>query len=627
MLSQAGISPTIQPGLTDIPAISLTQTEYSHLFFNHIIPRACLCVTNSFNGYSSNEIIQQILFKTYRTVTACSFRPSDSAHSNLRDCTESTQTSLKSLYTYRSAFELAVNGQCMGFGTLQLSLLQKIMQWNGKFLCDTWDDKMVHWLINEAHKISVLLHESPLMNAFNDNTPCLRTWLNMVDFCLYWCENSNVFNGLKFEGANKITKNELVQGPGVPIDIKLKNRVTHNRLLKDINAQAMNAHCTINRNEDLFNAENPDELVDVGLGSGIYKVVSSMHKGVLPLKKLFMYQTTLEDGSIDFVEPNNTNYQSSFILHSNPQKIFARDWTNMINFCNGVKSKCSAAGTKALKVTKWLIELIQEIFVLNDQDEISVPYILNLLVDYLHQEKLILSTLKGVSTFYRAWNDSVVKRNDTIYTRHANEPDGLYCVQLLLKIDKLDKFAQENRIPMNHNFDDDYSCIIVACCLEWKSDNVNAQNQFNFEIFSIDNVPTIQITDKRKIINVKNIVQQCYVVHDHVIPCQEDQRGISQMVDPWPFDDDEKSNWVSSRNIDLREGKNHVLPYCGVGWVCRKHKCFNCKRCLNKGRNCSNGNLIYQCIEEQWCYFKAYTIYQGYVNRLFNSRSINELGW
>ena len=29
----------------------------------------------------------------------------------------------------------------------------------------------------------------------------------------------------------------------VPVDIKLKNIVTHNRLLKDINSQALNAHC------------------------------------------------------------------------------------------------------------------------------------------------------------------------------------------------------------------------------------------------------------------------------------------------------------------------------------------------------------------------------------------------
>ena len=84
MYSQAGISPTIKPGLNELPTLTLTQTEYSHLFLNHILPRASQCVVNSFHAYSSNETIQQLLHKAFATVNDSSFRPTDCAKSHLR---------------------------------------------------------------------------------------------------------------------------------------------------------------------------------------------------------------------------------------------------------------------------------------------------------------------------------------------------------------------------------------------------------------------------------------------------------------------------------------------------------------------------------------------------------------
>ena len=203
--SQAGISPTIKPQLPHLPAVSSTQTELSHLIMNHIIPRGSESVLSSFPHYSTNEVIKQILFKAFATVCRCKYRPKDSAKSHLRDAFEATQSSLKSLHTYRSGFEIAVNGTCLGLNLYALSLLQRIITWVGLFLCDTWDDDMVKFMIKEVHKISILCDESPHLTAFTQKTPCLRTWVNMVDICLYWCENANVFMGLKYERGNKIT--------------------------------------------------------------------------------------------------------------------------------------------------------------------------------------------------------------------------------------------------------------------------------------------------------------------------------------------------------------------------------------------------------------------------------------
>ena len=63
LYSQAGISPTIKPGLPFLPALSAVQVEFSHLYLNHILPRACSAVKKSFPGYSTNSTIKSILNK------------------------------------------------------------------------------------------------------------------------------------------------------------------------------------------------------------------------------------------------------------------------------------------------------------------------------------------------------------------------------------------------------------------------------------------------------------------------------------------------------------------------------------------------------------------------------------
>ena len=74
------------------------------------------------------------------------------------------------------------------------------------------------------------------------------------------------------------------------------------------------------------------------------------------------------------------------------------------------------------------------------------------------------------------------------------------------------------------------------------------------------------------------------------------------------------------------ELQNDELPYCGVGWICYTHDQLNCEECLlNASYN--NGRIVYDCKQDDYPFFKAFTVYQGYIPRLFNARTINELGW
>ena len=121
MYSQAGISPTIKPGIPFLPTISLTQVEYAHLMFHHIFTRACKSVKESFEHFASNEQIQNILQQIWIYCTQkCTYRPKHCSKSNLRDSSEGKLVTLKTIHTYRSAFELAVHGQVFGFDTLAM---------------------------------------------------------------------------------------------------------------------------------------------------------------------------------------------------------------------------------------------------------------------------------------------------------------------------------------------------------------------------------------------------------------------------------------------------------------------------------------------------------------------------
>ena len=141
----------------------------------------------------------------------------------------------------------------------------------------------------------------------------------------------------------------------------------------------------------------------------------------------------------------------------------------------------------------------------------------------------------------------------------------------------------------------------------------------NFAI-TFDNTPQIEITSDKQIINVKSIVQQCYVAHDHISACKSDQTGMNQAVSAWN-ENNKNDIWPLTRNV-----LDNPISFCGVKWKCREHNQINCNRCLNRGL-VNKGDIIYECVEDDYPYYKAFSIYQGYVNRLWNSKTITQLKW
>ena len=604
--SQAGISPSIKPGLPHLPSVSLTQVEYAHLMFHHIFTRACQSVKDTFNRFNTNDKIEKIINKIwYYCVQKCKHRAKDCSRSNLRDSSEGKQVSLKTLQTYRSAFEMAVNGHVCGFGSLELSILRRIIEWNGKWFCDTWNENLVEWLIENCHEIIIQIDNTDSMTHFNDRTPCLRTWLNMIDVNAYWFSNANTFMGLKYEGQNKHSKGDLQASGNVVVDTLLVNHTAKKRLIKDMFAQAMTC---------------PEIPLGQKLGRGITKIIKNAKHAVSPLQKLLTYECHLQSDEIQWVP--SSDFINPFIIHSVPKKIQPSAWINLINYNNNNALRFSEAGKKAAK-TMW-----QMTFILNQilmfQPNFDLTTISKQLQMALANNIVSISELVGISTFYRTWSDSVIKTGDTVYTRHSNYDDQIVRINHLYKINGLNEFADKFNLQMNPNFTNHWECIIIAVANRWKLKYPN-QNGFNYQQYSFHDSPSLYLSNCTKVINVEWIVQQCYVAHDHILPSKADQIGMNKTISEWPINDN--CNFPVCRNesllIDIDDNK---LPYCGVGWCCKQHLKVNCNPCIQDDLT-NNGCILYECKQELWPYYKVYTIYQGYIPRLFNARTINELGW
>ena len=127
MFRQAGISPSIKPSIPYLPTVSLTQVEFTHNMMNHILTRICKDTKNSMFGFETNDTVRAIANNIWYKLIDCDFRPSDCGITHLRDSDKDQQTNLKSVAVFRSAFELAVHGGCIGFNSFNLSILQDLI--------------------------------------------------------------------------------------------------------------------------------------------------------------------------------------------------------------------------------------------------------------------------------------------------------------------------------------------------------------------------------------------------------------------------------------------------------------------------------------------------------------------
>ena len=607
LFRQAGISPTRKPGLPYINCLSLTHVEFAHNVFNHILPRMCAAIKESFYHWT-NPTNQDILEDVWKRLTNCKYRPSGNNKSNLRNSTEGTKVTLKSVVIYRSAFELAINGQALGFRFDELFILQQMITWIGCWFCDTNDDVRIRQLINQCFNICMqVANVQTLVDKFAKSS-ALRNWRNLMSVCVYWVDQLQLYFGLMYEGVNKMTKNKLPTSASNNQTTMIQQHVAKNRYIKDMQFQAMGYR-----------------KVD-GLGHGIQQIVKQDKKHSSLIQKSMYYE--IVPSSQDIAIINNHDHWNNFIYFTKPRHITNKKWKSHLNHKNSNSNKYPKYLTQlGLPIISKLLLQWLHCVVADEMYSHLIAQMYHLLMQCLIDQSIHVYNIKAVSTFYRSFQDSVCRATDMIWLRDDNQ-DSILSINRIIRIKGFDTIKTDPKFAniWNENWTTHWDDIIMLGGHIWRLEPGTSTN-INLELYSLNNTPTIINTNTVRCFSVEFIVQQLYIQHHHIIPTKEDQNVLHESVRMWPHGD--SSHWPDSRNVDIASScDGSQLPYCGVGWFCgnENHRQANCTQC-DQIRYAMRSKLKSQCREDLHPVYRPYSIYQGFIPRLFGCKRINELGW
>ena len=235
--------------------------------------------------------------------------------------------------------------------------------------------------------------------------------------------------------------------------------------------------------------------------------------------------------------------------------------------------------------------------------------------DGIQSEQLQITECKMVCTLYWQNTDSFIKPNDFVWTRRGifNKIGKVRHIWRIKGAEDagIGQYIDEDNVDSINDF------VILVTDLWDEITNLEEQNW--------DNLPTISPTIKPYVIAAKFVVQQLFCMHDHVLGDQESLDEVHQLFPTWwP----KAKNWpgINNNNINqLVPSEPRKLPFCGFGIICMEHKMYRCLQCRDLPINIKNWELLSYCNHTEHPNFKVYSIYQGFIPRFFNSKSINEL--
>lgn len=192
--------------------------------------------------------------------------------------------------------------------------------------------------------------------------------------------------------------------------------------------------------------------------------------------------------------------------------------------------------------------------------------------------------VRGFSTLYYNYMDSFFTNGDIAWGIDDNNQHFQH------KIDTIWKIQFDSLTYMKDFINND---IIVS----FGSPVVDTVNNIsvNMETFNSESTKFQILPNIYHVTNVKNFIQKLYVSHDHNCMTKNDHQILNnQITDKWPYID---TNWIPD------------------------HRIFNQKYC---GFYFTNTIKTDCCIHENPI-LKLYSVYQGFIPRLFSTRRISDL--
>lgn len=244
---------------------------------------------------------------------------------------------------------------------------------------------------------------------------------------------------------------------------------------------------------------------------------------------------------------------------------------------------------------------IMRYLVQSQHHDSTCNYIKLLKMEIINGDDLQIGRLRNFQTRYFNYTDSHVESGDFIWGVE-NDQHFCYYVDSIWQITGLNTWKYCNILQPFVNVTD----VILIC--GFNVVNIDETKFVSMENYDITDMVEFKINwQSPKITSATNIIQKLYAAHSHCLMTLDDHIKLSNSIDTsskWPF--------LQPSNIS-RLGKSNSKSgiYCGWYPTYDQHQ-----KCMK---------LDAQCCHEENPVFTLYSVYQGFIPRLFSTKTISEL--
>ena len=236
--------------------------------------------------------------------------------------------------------------------------------------------------------------------------------------------------------------------------------------------------------------------------------------------------------------------------------------------------------------------------------------------DCIINKDVQVTECKMIATLYWQCTDSFVQEGDLIWCRRGFM-NTIALVKHIWRIKGADKSRLNKYIDSDNVLSVNDFVILVTD--KWDA-------CYNLEVLNFDNVPTLTPTNDTFVVDASFIVQQLFCMHAHTSGNRNSIKDVCEVGKPFfPI----AAKFDCYQNQEPLQYPSPIqqltLPYCGFGIVCKAHKFCKCDDCDELPLTPHFFEIICYCTYAENPRFKVFSIYQGFVPRLFNTKSINEL--
>lgn len=225
-----------------------------------------------------------------------------------------------------------------------------------------------------------------------------------------------------------------------------------------------------------------------------------------------------------------------------------------------------------------------------------------------------LSKVSSFKTRYFGYMDSHCESNDFVW---GIEYNNHFCIF----IDTIWEISNFQCAQCSNYFKNNFKNIdkIIAIC-GYKVTNHITKTFQSLKNICFNDIPDFEIDYRCQCVTTpSNIIQKLYCAHSHCSMTTADDLLLRQHIKNWP----QRKYLSNSRHRNplpqIYNPQTDVnIQYCGWYRYCKSHQTCKCQ--------CENGpDIIPYCGVLQDGIFKLYSIYQGFIPRLFSTVKISEL--